>query len=414
MKSDGTDTSTAKTAAVPLRLGARSEADKRRRWPWIVGLAAAALAVFLLFGRGGKDSAAAAKAAKGSAVRAVPVTAAAARTGDVGVYLTGLGTATALNTVTVRSRVDGELINVAFHEGQFVHEGDLLAQIDPRPFQVQLMQAEGQLAKDEAALRNAKTDLERYRVLMQQDAIPRQQLDTQASTVNQFEAALKSDRSQIESAKLNLVYSRITAPITGRVGLRLVDAGNMVHSNDPSGLVVITQLQPIAVIFTVSADQLPKVMQQMRSGRRLPVDAYDRDLKNKLASGTLLAVDNQIDQGTGTVRLKALFANEDSALFPNQFVNARLLVDTLRQTVLVPAAAVQRSPQSTFVYLVRPDETVELRPVEVRLTEGEESAIQKGVAAGELVVVDGIDKLQPGAKVSVGRPESKGEKKAAS
>ncbi len=375
-----------------------------------------AFAVYLFVSRGDKSAQpAAVKNGKGgAAARTVPVLATPARKGDVGVYLTGLGTATALNTVTIRSRVDGQLINVAFREGQIVHEGDLLAEIDPRPFQVQLLQAQGQRAKDEAALKNARADLERYRVMTEQGIIPRQQLDTQAATVNQNEAALVSDQAQIESAQLNLVYSRITAPITGRVGLRLVDVGNMVHASDPNGLAVITQLQPIAVVFTVPADQLPKVMEQMRAGRRLPVEAYDRDMKNRLATGSLLAVDNQIDQTTGTVRLKALFGNEDNALFPNQFVNARLLVDTIAQTILVPTAAIQRSPQSTYVYVVKPDESVEMRPVEVQLTEADETAIRKGVEAGDLVVVDGIDKLQPGTKVSVGRAEAKGGKKGTS
>lgn len=416
MKSDGTDTPAAEAASAPLLLGVLPSEPRRRRRPWLAALGAAGLVVAVLVARNGKEKtgAGAGKSVQGATLHAVPVMAAAARTGDVGVYLTGLGTATALNTVTVRSRVDGQLINVAFREGQFLHEGDLLAQIDPRPFQVQLIQAEGQRARDEAALKNAHIDLERYQVLMQQDAIPRQQLDTQVSTVNQFEAALKTDQGQIESAKLNLVYSRITAPITGRVGLRLVDAGNMVHANDANGLVVITQLQPIAVVFTLPADQLPKVMEQMRAGRRLAVEAYDRDLKNKLATGSLLAVDNQIDQTTGTVRLKALFGNDNNALFPNQFVNARLLVDTLAQTVIVPTAAIQRSPQTLFVYVVKPDETVEMRPVEVQLTEADDTSIRKGVAAGDLVVVDGIDKLQPGTKVSVGRSDGKGVKKAAS
>ena len=412
MNSDRSETSTTVQEDAPRLLAGSAAADKRRRWPWVVGLGVAALAVYVLATRGA-SSGAAAGSSKGAA-RPVPVIAAPARTGDVGVYLNGLGTATALNTVTVRSRVDGELVQVAFHEGQLVHEGDVLAQIDPRPFQVQLIQAEGQLAKDEAALKNALADLERYRVMMEQGVIPKQQLDTQAATVLQNEAALKTDHGQIEGAKLNIAYSHITAPIGGRVGLRLVDAGNMVHANDPNGLVVITQLQPIAVVFTVPADSLPKVMQQMRAGRRLPVEAYDRDLKNRLASGSLLAVDNQIDQATGTVRLKALFGNEDSALFPNQFVNARLLVDTVHQAVIVPTAAVQRNSQATFVYLVKPDQTVELRPVEITLTEGDNTALSRGVASGELVVVDGIDKLQPGSKVSVGGPETKGEKKAAS
>jgi membrane fusion protein, multidrug efflux system len=380
----------------------RSEAPAgRRRWFWIAGIVVAALVVFLLLSRGNKD-AAAAKSEKGSAAsRAVPVTAATAKTGDINVYVTGLGTVTAINTVTLRSRVDGQLVKVGYREGQFVHEGDLLAEIDPRPFQVQLTQAEGQKAKDEAALKNARIDLERYQVLIQQDAIPKQQLDTQAATVNQFEGAVKTDEGQVESARLNLVYSRITAPVSGRVGLRLVDVGNMVHATDPNGLLVITQLQPITVLFTIPADRLPAVQQQLATGRKLITEAYDRELKVKIATGTLLAVDNQIDQTTGTVKLKSVFGNEKNELFPNQFVNARLLVDTIRGTVLVPTAAIQRSPQSTFVYVIKADSSVEMRPVDVQLTEGDEAAIRKGVAAGDSVVIDGVDKLQPGTKVAV-------------
>ncbi len=376
----------------------------RRRWPWVV-LIAAGLVVYLSLSRGARKSGgdgSAAGPAKGQAARAIPVLGATARSGDIGVYLTGLGTVTPLSTVTVRSRVDGQLMNVSFKEGQLVQKGDLLAEIDPRPFQVQLTQAEGQAAKDLATLQNARLDLQRYQTLIAQDAIPRQQLDTQLATVAQSEAALQSDQGQIDSAKLNLTYSRITAPITGTVGLRLVDAGNMVHATDPNGLLVITQLEPINVVFTIAADSLPAVLKQMRSGRPLVVDAYDRDLKNKLATGTLSAVDNQIDQTTGTVRLKALFPNTDHALFPNQFVNARLLVDTLPGVILVPAAALQRSSQSTFVYVVKADDTVEMRPVEVEITEGNEAAIRKGLSAGERVVVDGVDKLQPGSIVSVG------------
>jgi membrane fusion protein, multidrug efflux system len=386
----------------------------RRRWLWITAFAAAGLVVYLIFSRGGHGKSAAGKADKGAAAaRAIPVTAATARSGDLGVYVNGLGTVTAINTVTVRSRVDGQLVKVAFREGQFVHQGNLLAEIDPRPFQVQLIQAEGQKAKDEAALRNARIDLERYKVLIQEDSIPRQQLDTQAATVNQFEAAVKTDEGQVESAKLNLVYSRITAPVAGRVGLRLVDAGNMVHATDPNGLVVITQLQPITVLFTIPADRLPSVMQQMRAGRQLVVEAFDRDLKSKLATGTVLAVDNQIDQTTGTVRLKGVFLNTSSELFPNQFVNARLLVDTLRATVLVPTAAIQRSPQSTFVYVVKQDSTVEMRNVDVQLTEGDDASIRRGLSAGENVVIDGVDKLQPGTKVAVS-PANAATRKAAS
>src|SRR6266508_1446165 len=342
-------------APKPPRASAEEE-PRRRRWPWVAGIGVAVLLAVLLLMRASHKKQSEAQAAKAKAAqRAVPVAGTAARKGDLAVYLTGLGTVTALNTVTVRSRVDGQLIRVAFREGQLVRQGDLLAEIDPRPFQVQLMQAEGQKAKDEAALKNARVDLARYVVLVQEDSISRQQLDTQAATVNQLEASVKSDQAQVESAKLNLTYSRITAPISGTIGLRLVDTGNIVHANDPNGLVILTQIQPITAVFTIPADHLPQVLKQVKTGEQLPVDAFDREMKNKLAAGTLLAVDNQIDQTTGTVKIKASFPNENLALYANQFVNAWLLVDTLRGAVLVPTAAIQRGPQSTFVYVVKPD-----------------------------------------------------------
>ncbi|MDR3684203.1 MAG: MdtA/MuxA family multidrug efflux RND transporter periplasmic adaptor subunit [Geothrix sp.] len=365
------------------------------RWRLRLGLGAVVLVILILWAiRAGRSS-----SAPPAAGRSVPVVVTAARKGDMNVNLTGLGTVTPLTTVTVHSRVDGELMRVAFTEGQMVHQGDLLAQIDPRPFQVQLMQAEGQLAKDQAALKNARMDLDRFQSLVKQGILAQQQLDAQTSTVVQAEGAIKSDESQVESAKLNLVYSRITAPISGRVGLRLVDLGNMVHASDANGLAVISAVQPITVIFTIPADNIQQVLAQNRKTGKLMVEAWDRDMTSRLAVGTLAAIDNQADVGTGTVRLRALFANEDMALFPNQFVNAKLLVDTLRDMIIVPSAAVQRSPQATFVYVAKADNTVELRPVVVQATDGDQTCLSRGLAPGEKVVVDGLDKLRPGSKV---------------
>jgi multidrug efflux system membrane fusion protein len=382
-----------------------------RWWAWLIGILAVVLTASIAWplvthgqaqttararrGAGGREG-----GRGGSTDGNVPVAVAQAQTGNMGVYLSELGTATALQTVTVHSRVDGQLLRVDFKEGQLVRRGDLLAEIDPRPFQVQLTQAEGQKSKDEAALANARRDLERYQVLLTQDAISRQQLDTQAAAVDQDAAAIETDQGQIEAARLNLTYSRITSPITGRVGLRIVDPGNIVHASDQNGLVVITERQPIAVVFTIAQDNLPTVLRQQRSGVQLPVDAYDRDLTTKLASGMLASIDSQIDPSTGTIKLKASFNNEQETLFPNQFVNVRLLVDTLRNVVIVPAAAVQHGPDRTFVYVVKPDDTVEMRSVQVRLTEADRAALQSGVNAGETVVTDGVDKLQPGSHVT--------------
>jgi multidrug efflux system membrane fusion protein len=335
----------------------------------------------------------------GDASQPTPVATAAVRSGDFDVYLNALGTVTARGTVTVRSRVDGQLLRVLFDEGQVVKAGQLLAEIDPRPFEVQLAQANGQLARDQALLTNARVDLERYQTLLAQDSIAKQQVDTQASLVRQYEAAIASDKGQVDSAKLQLSFTRIVAPISGRLGLRQVDSGNMIHANDTNGIVVITQVQPIDVVFPIPESNLPRVQRRLREGDPPLVDAYDRNQTRKLATGKLITIDNQIDTTTGTIKLKAAFANDDSALFPNQFVNVKMLLDTLHGATIAPTAAVLRGAPGTFVYLVNADKTVTVRTVKLGPIEGENAVVDSGLAPGDVVVIDGTDRLREGAKI---------------
>lgn len=336
--------------------------------------------------------------------RPTPVQAKPVRSGELHVFLSALGTVTPINTVTVRSRVDGELLRLPFKEGQMVKAGDQIAEIDPRPYQVQLTQAEGQLAKDQALLANARVDLARYKTLIEQDSISKQQVDTQEALVRQYAGTVKSDEGQVASAKLQLSYTRITAPVSGRIGLRQVSPGNIVHASDANGLVIINQIQPIHVLFALPEDNLPAVQTALHSGAPVLVEAWDRAQKNLLATGRLFTLDNQIDTATGTVKLKAEFANAKDELFPNQFVNIRVLVETRPDALLMPTAAVQRGSQGTFVFLVHDDNTVTPKPVKLGPVDGEAVAVEHGLSAGDKVVVDGTDRLRDGAKVEVIEP----------
>jgi membrane fusion protein, multidrug efflux system len=394
---------------------------KRRWWIWLLVLVVVAIGIWYYRGShskteadnpAGSPNAAAGGKGRGGAAGAggvplVPVVVATAQKGDLPVYFTGLGTVTAFNTVTVHTRVDGQLISVNFKEGQFVHKGDVLAEIDPRPFQVILEQAEGALAKDQAQRKDAEVNLQRYKLLYGEGVIPKQQMDTQQAQVGQFDGSIKTDQATIDSAKLQLSFTRVTAPLSGRVGLRLVDAGNMVHASDAGGLLVITQLQPISVIFSLPQDQLPPVITKLHAGGNLPVDAFDRDNTAKITSGTLASVDNQIDTTTGTYKLKALFSNEDNKLFPNQFVNVHLLVDTKRGLTIVPIAAIQRGPQGTYVYAVDSTNVVKIHNITVAQTTDTSAGLTAGLNPGEVVVIDGQDKLQDGSKVTPSSGDNK-------
>ena len=354
-----------------------------------------------------KNMTGAAKQGANGKNRPVPVVAVEAKSQDVEVFFSGLGTVSPQSSVTIKSRVDGQLMQVLVREGQLVKAGELLLLIDSRPFQVQLAQAEGQYRRDLALLENARLDLKRYGDLMSQGAIARQQLDTQQALVHQYEGTVATDKATADSARLQITYCRITAPFSGQVGLRQVDAGNMVRASDATGLLVINQLSPINVLFTLPEDQLPKVLAKLRTGVKLRVDAYDREQTRMLAQGELASLDNQIDTSTGTVKLKASFANTQGELYPNQFVNAKLLVDVLKDAVVVPGAAVQRGQQGAYLYVISAEGLASLRPVSVGETSGGQSVVLSGLAVGEKVVVDGADRLRDGAPVEIKVPGAK-------
>ena len=392
--------------------GAQPNAPRKkgRGWVWFVLLAAAAVAAYYYWPKGSGSSAGTTATDSGGGGRkggrggVPPVVVIKATRGNIGVYDTGPGNVTPIYTVTVRTLVNGQLMNVYFKEGDLVQQGQPLAQVDPRPFQVQLEEAQGQLTHDQALLDNARVDEKRYETLLAQNAIPEQQLATQKALVVQYEGTVKADQGVIDSAKLNLTYCNITAPITGRIGLRLVDPGNIVHTTDSTGLLVITQIQPISVIFTIAEDKLPAVMDKMRAHESLRVDAWNSDESKKLATGILSTIDNEIDNSTGTLRLRAIFDNKDNVLFPNELVNARLLVEEKRNVVLLNTAAVQRTSSTPYVWLVNPDNTVTEEQITVGTTEADETEVTSGLAAGDVVVMTGVDKLNDGTKVKIETP----------
>jgi len=385
----------------------------RRRWLWLLAAALLGILVYAYFSRSGKSTGAGAPAGQGAVTTPpVAVTAVAAKKGDISIYLTGLGTVTPLRTVTIKSRVNGELMTVGYKEGQIVPKGFLLAVIDPRPYEAALLQAQGQLARDQALLADAKLDVKRYRTLVEQDSIAKQIYDTQRYLVHQYEGTVKLDQGNLDSAKVNVIYTHITAPVSGRIGLRLVDPGNIVQTTDTTGIAVITQLEPITVIFTIPEDSVPPVLDKLQAGARLPVDVYNREQSKKLATGVLLTMDNQVNVTSGTVQLKAEFPNKDHGLFPNQFVNARLLLNTLQGATLVPTAAIQTGPTGAFVYLVNANQTVTVRQVSLGPSEADNTAIDKGLSPGDRVVVEGMERLREGSRVEETAPASDNSQKA--
>lgn len=401
------------TPPSPASLAAHPHATPRRRRvvPLIIAvlIVAGALAWWHPWNRNGTSAPGAQHEARQGGRRGAanatnqpqPVHVASVTQGEMPVVIDSLGTVTPLANVTVKTQLNGTLMDVAFQEGQMVKKGDLLAQIDPRPYEISLRNAQGQLARDEALLQTARLDLQRYQTLLSQDSIAKQQVDTQASLVKQYEGAVKSDQANVDTYKLDLTYARITAPVSGRVGLRQVDPGNYVTTGDTNGVVVITQLQPISVIFTTSEDNLAAILKPLHAGTKMSVTAYDRANTTALESGYLETVDNQIDTTTGTVKLRATFDNKGGMLFPNQFVNTKLLVDVIKNATIVPTPAVLNGSSGAFVYVVKPDNTVTVRNVKAGPVDGERTSIKSGLQVGERVVIDGSDRLKEGAKITI-------------
>ena len=405
----------------PVVTGPDRPGSSRRIWLWLIILALLGIGAYYYAARMKKeqpgttavDTGTAAGGRHGRGVGVPPVVAVKAVKGNIGVYVTGLGAITPIFTVTLKSRVDGQLMQVLYKEGQMVKEGDPLVEIDPRPYQATLTQYEGALLRDQASLQNAKVDLARYQQLITRKAVPEQTLATQQALVAQDEGTVKTDQGQIDAAKLNLIYCHITAPISGRLGLRLVDPGNFVASTSSTPLAVITQIDPISVIFTLSEDQLGEVAQRFNSGSRMSVEAYDREMNKKIGTGSLSTIDNQIDQTTGTVKLRATFNNPGGKLFPNQFVNAKMLVREKTNVVLLQNAGIQRNSNSVYVFLVKPDNTVTIKQIQLGVSDAENTEITSGLVPGDTVVMTGVDKLQEGSKVQVHLNDETGKSPAA-
>ena len=386
-----------------------THAGRRKWWVWVLTALLGGFGVYagwILLGNGTRAAGQAPPSPPG-----IPVVAVAAKQGDVNIYITGLGTVTALYTATIHTRVDGQVMKVPFKEGDIVKNGALLVEVDPRPFAAAVLQAEGQLERDKALLAQAKRDFKRYDILAKQDSIAQQIRDDQEYLVHQYEGTVKLDQGNLDAAKVNLIYTRITAPFTGRIGLRLVDPGNIIQTTDTTGVAIMTLEQPITVIFPIPQEDLPSVLKKLYAGENLQVEAYDRTQTRKIATGHLLTANNQIDTTTGTDQLKALFENKDNALFPNQFVNASLLMDTLRDVTVVPTSAIQHSPKGTFVYLLKEDQTVTVRWVKLGPGEGDRVSIDEGLSLGDLVVVEGAERLKEGSRVEVQTqgPDSSGK-----